>query len=60
MFPYLEQFEDIADFESELPLPCLQQTESYPIVGPPLSDYMAEPRVHDAQGFLDVNLPNNP
>ena len=60
MFPILEQFENIAETESQPLLPHLPWTESYPVVGPPLRNYIAEPWVCDTQGFLEMNLQHNP
>jgi hypothetical protein len=59
-FPYLKHFEIIAESESQPPPPPLPRMETDPGAGAPLSDYIAEPWECDAQGFLEMNLQNNP
>jgi len=51
-FPYLEQIQNIADSESQPPPPALPWMETYPSAGALLSEYIAEPWEHDAQGAL--------
>jgi len=60
MFPYVEQSKNIADSEYQRPPPLLPQMDTYPGVGAPLSDYIAEPWECDAQGCLETNPENNP
>jgi len=59
-FASLEYVEHSADSESQPPQPLLQQSETNPCAGAPLSDYFAEPWERDAQGCLETTLQNNP
>jgi len=60
IFPYFEHIENITDLESQPPPRPLAQMETSSGAGPPLSDYIGEPWECDAQGFLGMNLQNNP
>lgn len=60
MSPYFESAENIADLKS-VPLRASQPlTETYPSIGPPLSDYIAAPWVCDTQVCLETNVQENP
>ena len=60
VFPYLEYFENIADWDwqpTSIPLP---QTETYLGAGAPISNHSTEPGERDIQGWIETNLPNDP
>jgi len=59
-FPYLEHVENIAYSESQPQPPPLQQTETFPCGGAPVSDFIAEAWERDALGCLVINLQYNP
>jgi len=59
-FNYLDHVENIADSECPPTPLLLPRTETYPGAGAPTSHYIAEPWERDAQGFLEMNLQNNP
>jgi len=59
VFRYLEHVENITDSEYEPPPAALPRTETYPGAGALLSDYIAQPWEHDAQGCLETTLKNN-
>jgi len=59
-FPYFEPLENLADSQSQPPPPPPPWTESYPVTGALLSDYIAEPWDRDAQGCLETKLHKNP
>ena len=56
MFPYLEHLANIADSESQPPLPPLAQMETYPSAAAALSDYIADGWERDAHGCHETNL----
>jgi len=59
-FRYLEHVEIIADSVSQSPPPSLRRTKTYPGTSTPLSDYIAVPWESKANGWLEINLQNNP
>jgi len=59
-FPYREHVQNIPQLESQPAPPPVPQTETYTGAGAPLSDYITEQWESNIQGFLQMNLQNNP